>query len=46
MDDNVLEQIGRDYSSGKMLTGEVKKHLINIMTEIVVNHQTRRVINC
>lgn len=31
-DDERLAQIGRDYSSGAMLTGEVKKELIGILT--------------
>jgi tryptophanyl-tRNA synthetase len=31
-DDERLEQIGRDYSSGAMLTGEVKKELIGVLT--------------
>jgi tryptophanyl-tRNA synthetase len=31
-DDERLDQITRDYASGAMLTGEVKKELIDILT--------------
>ena len=41
-DDEKLEQIGRDYSSGALLTGEVKKELIGILQEFVAEHQKRR----
>ena len=41
-DDERLAQIGRDYSSGAMLTGEVKKELISLLTEMVLEHQSRR----
>lgn len=41
-DDERYAQIGRDYASGAMLTGEVKKELIGILTEMVTEHQTRR----
>ena len=30
--DERLVEIGRDYSSGAMLTGEVKKELIDVLT--------------
>ena len=43
-DDDKLEQIGRDYSSGALLTGEVKKELITLLTEIVSAHQSRRAL--
>lgn len=41
-DDAMLEKIGRDYSTGKMLTGEIKKILIDTLTEFVLNHQAAR----
>lgn len=40
--DERLEEIARDYSSGAMLTGEVKKELIVILQELVKEHQDRR----
>jgi tryptophanyl-tRNA synthetase len=40
--DERLAEIGRDYSSGAMLTGEVKKELIGVLTELVTAHQERR----
>jgi len=41
-DDDKLEQIRRDYSSGKMLTGELKKELIDVITPILEKHQMAR----
>lgn len=41
-DDQQLADIGRDYSSGAMLTGEVKKELIGVLQEMVREHQERR----
>ena len=41
-DDERLRQIGEDYASGKMLTGEVKKILIDELQKLVKSHQTRR----
>lgn len=41
-DDERLDQIGRDYSSGAMLTGEVKKELIECLQALVSEHQGRR----
>ena len=37
-----LEEILRDYGSGAMLTGEVKKELIAVLQEMVREHQQRR----
>jgi len=37
-----LEEILRDYGSGAMLTGEVKKELIAVLQEMVRDHQERR----
>lgn len=42
-DDERLAQILHDYGTGAMLTGEVKKELINILQEMVKDHQERRV---
>ncbi|XP_063222597.1 tryptophan--tRNA ligase, cytoplasmic [Bacillus rossius redtenbacheri] len=41
-DDDKLEQIRKDYSSGAMLTGELKKVLIDVLQELVSTHQARR----
>ena len=41
-DDDRLAQIARDYSSGAMLSGEVKKELIGVLTTMVNEHQERR----
>ena len=42
--DERYEQIGKDYSSGALLTGEVKKELIACLQEIVNEHQARRAL--
>lgn len=42
LDDNKLKQIEQDYSSGKMLTSEVKAHLIEKINEFLKQHQERR----
>ncbi|CAH0747414.1 unnamed protein product [Bemisia tabaci] len=41
-DDEKLEQIRKDYSSGALLTGELKKILIDKLSEIVASHQERK----
>lgn len=41
-DDERLEQIRRDYSSGELLTGQLKKELIEILTKFVNEHKQRR----
>ena len=41
-DDAKLEQIRQDYTSGKMLTGELKKELIDLLTPVVTSHQEAR----
>jgi len=41
-DDEQLEQIKQDYSSGKMLTGEIKKLLIETLQPIIAEHAERR----
>ncbi|GAX84011.1 hypothetical protein CEUSTIGMA_g11436.t1 [Chlamydomonas eustigma] len=43
MDDDVkLEEIGREYGAGRMLTGEVKAEVIKILTDMVQRHQLAR----
>ncbi len=41
-DDARLKQIGEDYAAGRLLTGEVKKVLIEQLTEITQAHQVAR----
>lgn len=41
-DDDELERIRTEYSSGRMLTGEIKKILIDTLTPLVENHRKRR----
>jgi len=41
-DDERLEQIGRDYKAGKLLSGEVKAILIEVLQELVGTHQARK----
>ncbi|XP_062502806.1 tryptophan--tRNA ligase, cytoplasmic-like isoform X2 [Corticium candelabrum] len=41
-DDAKLAQIKEDYESGRMLTGELKQVLIQVLQELVVQHQERR----
>ncbi|KAH9423997.1 Tryptophan--tRNA ligase, cytoplasmic [Dermatophagoides pteronyssinus] len=41
-DDDRLEQIHRDYSSGQMLTGEIKKEIITVLQDLVIKHQQAR----
>jgi tryptophanyl-tRNA synthetase len=41
-DDEKLESIRAAYSSGEMLTGELKKELISILQKIIADHQQRR----
>jgi tryptophanyl-tRNA synthetase len=41
-DDDRLAQIGKDYGSGVMLSGEVKKELIGVLSDMVGEHQARR----
>lgn len=43
-DDDRLAEIYRDYGSGAMLTGEVKKELITLLQEMVKEHQERRAL--
>eukprot|EP01062_Namystynia_karyoxenos_P001625 TRINITY_DN10557_c0_g1_i1.p1 TRINITY_DN10557_c0_g1~~TRINITY_DN10557_c0_g1_i1.p1 ORF type:complete len:466 (+),score=205.29 TRINITY_DN10557_c0_g1_i1:69-1400(+) len=41
-DDDELERIRVDYSTGRMLTGDIKKRLVEVVTPIVVGHQEAR----
>ncbi|KAL1152655.1 hypothetical protein V6Z11_A09G124900 [Gossypium hirsutum] len=41
-DDAELEHIKKAYGAGRMLTGEVKKRLIEVLTEIVERHRRAR----
>ena len=41
-DDNKLETIREQYTKGEMLTGELKKILIDVVNEIVQGHQNQR----
>ncbi|XP_017771244.1 PREDICTED: tryptophan--tRNA ligase, cytoplasmic [Nicrophorus vespilloides] len=41
-DDEKLEEIRKNYTSGEILTGEIKKMLIDTITPIVQEHQERR----
>ncbi|KAK1281027.1 hypothetical protein QJS04_geneDACA003038 [Acorus gramineus] len=41
-DDDELEHIRKEYGSGQMLTGEVKKRLIEVLTELVERHRKAR----
>ncbi|KAJ6220687.1 hypothetical protein RDWZM_006499 [Blomia tropicalis] len=41
-DDDRLAEIERDYSSGQLLTGEIKKLVIEELQKIVAEHQVRR----
>ena len=37
-----IEQIRKDYSSGKLLTGELKQHLIEKINKFLEEHQAKR----
>jgi len=41
-DDELLEQVRKDYTSGKLHTGQVKKMLIDVLTALVLRHQQAR----
>ncbi|XP_069976955.1 tryptophan--tRNA ligase, cytoplasmic isoform X2 [Penaeus vannamei] len=41
-DDEKLEEIRQQYSSGNMLTGELKAELIKILQALVAEHQARK----
>ncbi|CAN8070177.1 unnamed protein product [Agarophyton chilense] len=41
-DDERLAEIKQQYSSGEMLSGEIKKELISVLQPLVAEHQTKR----
>ena len=41
-DDARLDEIGREYSAGRMLTGEIKAELIKVLTTMIQYHQEER----
>ncbi|CAB4286657.1 unnamed protein product [Prunus armeniaca] len=41
-DDDKLEEIRKEYGAGRMLTGEVKQLLIQVLTELVERHRRAR----
>ena len=41
-DDEELAEIGREYAAGRMMTGQVKGRLIELLNEMVSEHQARR----
>lgn len=41
-DDKQLAEIAEQYSTGKILTGDVKKILIKVIQDFVKDHQERR----
>ncbi|KAK4336810.1 hypothetical protein RND71_043689 [Anisodus tanguticus] len=41
-DDERLKQIKEDYTSGKLLTGHLKKELIEVLQKIVEDHRQKR----
>lgn len=41
-DDKILEQIEKDYKSGKLSTGELKKYTIEKISKFLEEHQKRR----
>ncbi len=41
-DDAQLEDIRQKYSSGQMMTGEIKKILIEVLQKVVADFQARR----
>ncbi|KFM27001.1 Tryptophan-tRNA ligase, cytoplasmic [Auxenochlorella protothecoides] len=41
-DDTRLEEIGRDYGAGRLLTGQVKAELVGVLAAMVQRHQAAR----
>ncbi|KAJ9189083.1 hypothetical protein P3X46_000415 [Hevea brasiliensis] len=41
-DDDELEHIKKEYAAGRMLTGEVKKRLAEVLTDLVERHRLAR----
>lgn len=43
MEDDVrLEEIGREYGAGRLLTGQVKAELVGVLAALVQRHQAAR----
>ena len=43
-DDEELDRIGMEYSSGRMLTREIKEIAINVITKVIIDHQQKRAL--
>jgi tryptophanyl-tRNA synthetase len=43
-DDEGLEEVRRAYSAGEMLSGQIKKRLIDVLQPLVAEHQRRRAL--
>nr|GEZ83885.1 tryptophan--tRNA ligase, cytoplasmic [Tanacetum cinerariifolium]GEZ83896.1 tryptophan--tRNA ligase, cytoplasmic [Tanacetum cinerariifolium] len=43
-DDEELKHIRKEYGSGRMLTGEVKQRLIEVLSELVERHRAARAL--
>ena len=41
-DDDQLEHIAKEYSSGRMMTSEIKTIMINVIQQYVANHQLEK----
>ena len=41
-DDAKLQRVREEYSSGRMLSGEIKAELVNVITPLVQQHQQAR----
>jgi len=41
-DDARLEEIRKNYTSGDLLTGHLKKELIQILQKVIADHQVKR----
>ena len=41
-DDAEIARIGEEYGSGRMLSGEVKQKLVDVLVPIVLKHQAAR----
>ena len=41
-DDDKLKRIHEEYTSGRMLSGEIKEELIKVITPLVARHQKAR----
>lgn len=41
-DDEKLQAIGKEYSAGRMMTGEIKEELVCVLSEMIQRHQRAR----